>query len=225
MIAKTRRHAFKTILKAVGYILILLAVGIVIYNVISEVQAAEVSADIVEQLPPVMTENVTAPASIETAAENNASFTAVTGKEATTENIDPDRAMPSVDVEGESCIGILSIPDLDLLLPVMEEWSYPLLKKAPCRYSGSVYQNNMSICAHNYARHFGNLNKLPIGAKVVFTDTEGNKFSYEIESFEHIDPYDYDTVEKNADSLLLFTCTPGGAMRVVVKCRKIDDWR
>ncbi len=71
--------------------------------------------------------------------------------------LDPEMEMPEIALEsagGAACIGTLEIPSLDLTLPVMSEWSYPLLKLAPCRYAGSAYQGNLVIAAHNYKTHF-----------------------------------------------------------------------
>ena len=56
--------------------------------------------------------------------------------------LDAQREMPEKTVDGRDYIGVLSIPTLQLELPVLSRWSYPNLKEAPCRYSGSLYQNN-----------------------------------------------------------------------------------
>ena len=47
-----------------------------------------------------------------------------------------DMTMPEIEIDGERYIGILSIPDLDLELPVRGDFSYKGLTTAPCRYSG-----------------------------------------------------------------------------------------
>ena len=74
--------------------------------------------------------------------------------------LNPEMEMPEVmleELDGAACIGVLEIPEIDLKLPVLSKWSYPLLKKAPCRYSGSAYLDNLVIAAHNYRTHFGKL--------------------------------------------------------------------
>ena len=50
---------------------------------------------------------------------------------------DSVREMPTILVDGYACIGILSMPVLDIELPVLTDWSYAKLKKAPCLYYGS----------------------------------------------------------------------------------------
>ena len=76
---------------------------------------------------------------------------------------DVRREMPVKTINGRDYIGVLSIPSLELELPVISQWDYPALKVAPCRYSGSLYQDNLIICAHNYASHFGKLKELQPG--------------------------------------------------------------
>ena len=48
------------------------------------------------------------------------------------------QALAVIPVDGNSYMGVLEIPDLDLTLPVMADWSYPKLRVAPCRYMGSA---------------------------------------------------------------------------------------
>ena len=43
------------------------------------------------------------------------------------------QALAVIPVDGNSYMGVLEIPDLDLTLPVMADWSYPKLRVAPCR--------------------------------------------------------------------------------------------
>jgi len=140
---------------------------------------------------------------------------------------DPDRVMPTVSVTAADgtvyrYIGTLEIPELGLTLPVMEDWSYSKLKVAPCRFSGTVYANNMVIAAHNYRSHFGALKNLTGGAKLYFTDVEGNRYSYEVETLETLQPTQVEEMTSGNWGLTLFTCTPGGKTRVTVRCNRIS---
>ena len=130
----------------------------------------------------------------------------------------PEMEMPVETIDGVDYVGVLRIPALALELPVISQWSYPLLKIAPCRYSGSAYQNNLVLCAHNYASHFGNLKNLHIGAAVTFTDMDGNLFSYQVAELETIPPQATEEMESGDWDLTLFTCTVGGQSRVTVRC-------
>lgn len=135
--------------------------------------------------------------------------------------VDPNREMPEKEVDGHPYIGTLRIPALELELPVISQWNYRELKKAPCRYLGSVYTNDLIIAAHNYRSHFGSLYKLVSGDQVLFTDMEGNEFVYEVNSIEIIGKYQVKDMEAGDWDLTLFTCTVGGENRVTVRCRII----
>ena len=136
--------------------------------------------------------------------------------------IDPRVEMPVTEIDGNYYVGAISIPARDLELPVLNEWSYPNLKIAPCRYNGSAYLNNMIIAAHNYKRHFGQLVNLNVGDMVRFTDMAGNVFTYSVAAMEQLRPNQTrDMLEANGYGgydLTLFTCTIGGRQRLTVRC-------
>ena len=137
--------------------------------------------------------------------------------------LDPGREMPAVEVDGGRYIGVLEVPSLGLELPVMETWSYPNLRVAPCRYSGSAYQDDMIVAAHNYKTHFGQLKELRPGDEVRFTDTEGNVFRYAVAELETLGKYDIEEMTSGYWDLTLFTCTYGGQSRVTVRCQPMAE--
>ena len=134
--------------------------------------------------------------------------------------LDPGREMPAETIDGWDCVGVLSIPALALELPVIGEWSYPALRQAPCRYTGSAYTDDMTIAAHNYARHFGHLTALRPGDAVTFTDLSGNVFRYAVAETETLQPTDIQEMTAGDWPLTLFTCTKGGQYRVTVRGEK-----
>lgn len=137
--------------------------------------------------------------------------------------LNPEMEMPEIaveDLDGVACIGVLEIPAIDLKLPVLSEWSYPLLKKAPCRYSGSAYLDNLVIAAHNYRTHFGKLKELETGDEVIFTDAVGNRFEYQVAAVEALTPQSVEDMTSGEWALSLFTCTMDGKNRVTVRCEK-----
>lgn len=134
---------------------------------------------------------------------------------------DPQMEMPVQPIDGYDYIGILRIPELELELPIMSQWSYKQLKIAPCRYTGSAYLNNMTICAHNYSSHFGGLKNLSIGDEVSFTDMDGNKFFYRVAELETLQPSAIEEMTNSPWDLTLFTCTLGGKTRVTVRCERV----
>lgn len=135
--------------------------------------------------------------------------------------LDRDIPMPIKTINGRDYIGAVSIPALDVDLPVLSEWSYQNFRVAPCRYEGSAYKNDMILCAHNYRNHFGSLKYLTKGDRVYFTDMDKNKFTYEVMFVEVLDKGAVEELKSGEWDLTLFTCTYGGATRVVVRCELV----
>lgn len=134
---------------------------------------------------------------------------------------DIENEMQTMEIGGKGYIGILDIPALNLSLPIMENWSYPHLKVAPCRYAGSFLDDSMIIAGHNYRSHFGTLYLLEYGDSVVFTDVTGVSYQYEVVSVETLAKTAVDEMTSGDWDLTLFTCTPGGVNRVTVRCNRI----
>lgn len=134
--------------------------------------------------------------------------------------MDPDQEMPVKMINGQEYIGVLTIPSLDLELPIIGEWSYPRLRISPCRYTGSVYRDDMILMAHNYAAHFGKIRNLQAGDEVLFTDMENHTFTYEVVETEILMPKAVEEMESGEWDLTLFTCTLGGRTRVTVRCER-----
>ena len=199
-----------------GAVLILSALLLFLYNGYEEHRAgqeaelllADIRSAIVEK-----TEPTTEPTEIEIK---------ITESTEPTETLSAE--MPVVEIDGYEYIGYLSIPDLELELPVMSEWDYNRLKVAPCRHFGSSRTDDLVIAAHNYKTHFGSLSSLDAGAEIIFTDMDGIENRYTLmKEPETVAPDDVDAVQNSGYDLVLYTCTPGGATRVVVFCDRVAD--
>lgn len=129
--------------------------------------------------------------------------------------------MTEKEIDGEYYIGYLSIPILELELPVISEWSYPRLRIAPCRHFGSTKTDDLVIAAHNYESHFGKLKQLKTGDLLTFTDMDGEKILYEVQVIDVLQPTAVDAVKNSDFDLVLYTCTYGGESRVVVFCNRV----
>lgn len=132
-----------------------------------------------------------------------------------------DPAMTEVEIDGYAYVGYLSIPAIELELPVMSEWDYPRLKIAPCRYTGSTKTGDLVIAGHNYTRHFGPLSRLSEGDQVIFTDMDGEIWVYAVAAVEVLAPTAIEDMTASGYDLTLFTCTYGGTSRVTVRCDRV----
>lgn len=185
----------------VGFVFMAFALGLTVYNLWDSNRAGEVSDKVLSSLNKKL-------------GEVDTTFP--------TDN--PDRQMPSFEIDGYRYIGKLSIPALDIEVPVMDTWDYERLQISPCLYSGSLYKDNMVIAAHNYSTHFGNIKSLKPDSKVIFTDAENNTYTYKVIGIETLSPTQVEELkqptEKNPWSLTLFTCTYDGSQRYTVRCTK-----
>ena len=130
----------------------------------------------------------------------------------------PEMEMPTVEIDGRRYIGRVTIPVIGLDLPVLTEWSSANGKIAPCRYKGSAYTGDLIIAGHNYRSHFGSLKNVGVGEEVLFTDVDGNVFSYRVAAMEILDGAAVEEMEAGEWDLSLFTCTYGGQTRLTLRC-------
>jgi len=150
------------------------------------------------------------------------------GEEVTDSKDYTDREMPVIEVLGYNYIGTLEIPDLELVLPIMEDWDDERLRVSPCRYSGSFYEDNMVIAGHNYARHFSPIKTLPMGTEIIFVDAEGIAYNYEISWSESLKGTQIEEMTSKSNEpgkdwdLTLFTCSFDGGKRVAIRCIRTD---
>ena len=157
---------------------------------------------------------------IEIKAEEKENFETVPEEEIPDYILNPEMEMPVIVVDGTEYIGTVEIPALGMELPVISEWSYPNLKKAPCRYFGSVYLDNMVVAGHNYNSHFKGLEELSAGEKVLFRDVDGNEFLYYVSAIEVLPPTAVEEMTSGEWDFTLFTCNATGTYRIAIRCDK-----
>ena len=194
-----------------GVVCILSSVGFVVYNRWENKNAEEIAKDLLEDVQSIMDEKQPEQP-----------------LPADTVNLpdDPEKMpteMATVKVDGYDCIGVLSVPVLDLELPVLTDWSYAKLKKAPCHYYGTYYEKDFVIAAHNYQSHFGKLSELQPKDLILFTDVSGTVYCYEVVLLETLPGNATEEMIASGFDLSLYTCTPGGASRVTVRCNIINQ--
>ena len=192
-----------------GLLLLAAALFLSAYNTMDSRKAGETSRQVIAQMCQTLP--------TETAAETEAP--------AIPEYLlDADREMPVQTINGRDYIGVLTIPSLELELPVLSQWDYPGLKVAPCRYSGSLYRDDLILCAHNYVTHFGRLKDLRVGDTVLFTDMDDHTTAYQMVERETLAPTDVEGMAAGDWDLTLYTCTVGGKSRVTVRfARQTND--
>lgn len=214
----------------VGLLLLAAAFSLAFYNIWDAHRADAAAQSTAEKLKDRIDENLEKkqPESSGETAERKAE--GESGKSVSTKTVsskakfvDEFPQMPVTEIDGNAYIGLLEIPSQNLSLPVMADWDYDKLKIAPCRYSGSYYQNNLVIAGHNYARHFSPIKWLETGSDVYFTTVEGSVYHYTVDSIENLNPQAMEAMRSGSWDLTLFTCTTGGGSRCAVRCLRAEE--
>lgn len=164
-------------------------------------------------------ENAVSDLQSKTTQKIDANLNIYTGQAVTPDYLlDTSRDMPVESIDGLDVVARLSIPELEIDLPVLSQWDNANAKSAPCRCSGTAYDGNLIIAGHSYKAHFRNLYDAAAGMRVILTDMDGNLFEYNITGTETIDEHDRETLDHGDWDMTLFTCTPDSRHRYLVHC-------
>lgn len=197
-----RRNVFTAIM-VIGLLLVIGAAGLTGYNLVTDARAGQVRDGLLSQVAEQMPEI--------TVSADDAAAAAASDPRALGE-------LPVVEIDGKNYLGAMSIPALNLELPVQAEYSMENLRVSPAVYYGSPLTDDFVICAHNYRTHFGSLHNLQEGDQVLFKSMNGVVFSYEVAATEIVSPFAVADVTSGEWDLTLFTCTLGGRTRLVIRC-------
>lgn len=136
----------------------------------------------------------------------------------------PLAEIPIIDIDGTAYMGVLSIPQLGLNLPVAQDYSVEALDQTPCVYVGSIEGKNLIIGAHNYKVHFGTINQLSQGDEVTLLDATGTTHTFVLLGQEIVDGSTGEGLCAGEWDMTLFTCVYGdNSKRVVLRFQEIDS--
>ena len=137
-----------------------------------------------------------------------------------------DREMPTAWVDGRDWIGVISIPSLNIELPILATWDEGALRTGACRYSGSYYTDDLVVGAYNYSSFFGPLLNAQVGVDVYLTNADGRRIRYTVSNRETLRATAVSQLVENRQNsdaasdwdLTLFTCDVSGTARCAVRC-------
>lgn len=198
----------------IGIVLLCVALSIFLYNEAISLRAEDASARAVSAIKEEIIHNL-----------QNGTIEREEHVQEETEDVVEEHVyqeMSSITIDGTDYVGYISVPSVDIELPVIAEWNYDNLKLAPCRYTGSIHEDDLVICGHNYRSQFNPLQDVEIGSVVTFVDVFGNLTTYEILEIEVINPTDISLMTESEYPLTLFTCTYGGQARRAIRCIEVE---
>ncbi len=129
-----------------------------------------------------------------------------------------------LNISGYDYIGVISIPSLNIKLPIMRETDYDRLAISPCKYYGNINTNDLVLCAHDYVNQFGKISNLKEDDIVIITDVLGNNYVYKVVLTEELNPTDITNMIESPFDLTLYTCSYGALKRITVRCNRIYDY-
>lgn len=197
------------IMTAVGSLMILSALGLMLFNIRTSDKAGNVSHDTVQSFIEYIEEIKN---------EENEQLSDVqgiyTGDTVHTESINEESYFEKDEIRFSA---ILTVPATETELPVCSSFSMEQLRNYPCIYSGSFSENNLIIAAHNYDSHFGRLKSLQTGDEAVLTDALGNTVVYTVTETEVLPGAAVTDMKSGSWDLTLFTCDLSGKNRITVR--------
>ena len=145
----------------------------------------------------------------------------------------PDNYDEVLNISGDGVMGYLSIPEIDVYLPIYHGTSDEVLEKGVGHvdYSSLPIGGERSHCilsAHRglpNAKLFTDLDQLEIGDRFYITVLD-ETLAYEVDQISVVDPDDFSELqfEKDQDYVTLITCTPYGVntQRLLVRGHRVE---
>ena len=113
-----------------------------------------------------------------------------------------DNTMPILSVDTADFVGILEMPRYKSALPVCADWGS--VTKYPCRFDGSIYNRTMQIGATTQKGQYDFYREICVGDTVIFTDMEGNRYTYSITNLKYEKSAEKTVLEQEESALTLF---------------------
>ena len=113
-----------------------------------------------------------------------------------------DNTMAVLSVDGIDFAGIIELPRYASTLPVCADWGKSY--QYPCHFSGSVYDGTMQIGATTQKGQYDFYRELSVGDTVLFTDVEGNRYTFVITSLRYERHADQTALRREEAPLTLF---------------------
>ncbi|MDY6324900.1 MAG: sortase [Catonella sp.] len=194
-----------SLLIIIGTLLIACALCLTLYNYYRENRAYAGADEAESEMAGLIPDRVNPVVTFDVGTIEDTSGSAVTIDEST------------VLINGIKYLGIIELPTANIKLPVCADFSYENMAVSPCRWQGTVAENDIVICGHNYRRHFGRLDNLGIGDTATFTDADGYKYNYKVVGYEIINGTDVEGMLSGDWDMTLFTCTMDGRSRITIR--------
>lgn len=136
------------------------------------------------------------------------------------------------EIAGYNVIAILEIPEIDIMVEVLEEYSEKALKISVTKFFGPEPNEvgNFCISGHNYkisgSSMFSELKKIKINDEIFLKDVSGQKVKYEVYDVFKVYPNMTSSLSQKTEGrkeLTLITCTLDSQKRIIVKAKEAEE--
>ena len=131
-----------------------------------------------------------------------------------------DNTMATLSIDGTDFVGLLEVPKYESVLPVCADWGKPA--KYPCRFSGSVYDHTMQIGGTSQKGQYDFFRDISVGDRVLFTDMEGNRYTYAVTDIRYEKNANQTTLHHNDASLTLFIKNIYAFEYIIIYCDTLN---
>ena len=133
-------------------------------------------------------------------------------------DLDREKEMPVLELDGEDYVALLEIPVYGLKLPVCNVWDKGKAVLQPCRFSGSVYEGTLVIGGYDQVGQFDFFDRILDGTEVFVTDMTGSTFSYVVDQVERSKFAKEENLIKEGSDLTLFVRDAQLLEYVMLRC-------
>lgn len=192
---KSGNKRLTTVLMTVGIALMILSVAMVIVTEVAEKNFKKKAESIVSALSALMPDTV--------------------------DCVPDDRVntvMPTLEIEETDFVGLIELPDFDIILPICSEWNKTKISQFPCRYMGGVYEKNLIIGGNDNEGQFDFIKTISNGDTVSITDVEGQRFNFIVTDIRKTKDVSTENLTKKVADLVLFARNSFGFDYTVVRC-------
>jgi sortase A len=127
-----------------------------------------------------------------------------------------DNTMSVLSVDGTDFAGVIELPRYESVLPVCADWGKA--SQYPCRFSGSIYNSTMQIGATTQKGQYDFYRELSVGDQVIYTDVEGNRYTFSITSLRYEKHADQAALRREEAPLTLFVKNIYSFEYLIVSC-------
>ena len=124
--------------------------------------------------------------------------------------------MPVLSIDETDFVGILEMPRYESLLPVCANWGH--VTKYPCQFNGSIYDSTLQIGLTSQKGQYDFYREISVGDTVIFTDVEGNRYTYAVTNLQYESHADKTTLNRKESALTLFIKNVYDFEYLIVSC-------